>query len=417
VSGGLDSMVLLNMMNKLNYKISVAHVNHGLRENESDTDEYFIKKICERHKLPFYSNNIKESLDASTGNLQENARNLRYTYFNKLRKELGAQWILTAHHQDDAIETMIHNFFRGTGLDGLIGIKLKSDCILRPMLYLKKEDLLNYAKKHSISYREDSSNQSDKYKRNFIRHNLLDSQTTLFDNQRQRLNTTLNNLQRTAELSKYLISKLKKEIMIKTYDQYHVDLKKLNELDYKASIVFELFKPFGFNLNQCKDLVFDLKQTGRKIESHTHLATIERDHIKLISTHKSEPPDLHIEVFKGDKQIKLEGNRTLLLNYFSSELNMASIKHVTLDVDRLQFPLILRYWKKGDLFYPAGMGGKSQKVSKALRNYKVDHSEKAKQLVLVSAGQICALIPYRASENHKVDSECKNIVEIQLEKY
>jgi tRNA(Ile)-lysidine synthase len=401
-------------MHRLSFNISVAHVNHGLRNKESDLDESFVKSECDKIKVPFYSTNIKDALSSSKGNLQENARILRYAYFKTLKDELKTQWILTAHHQDDSIETMTHHFFRGSGLDGLIGIQAKSGFIVRPLLCFNKREIRSLATQHAIAYREDSSNQLDKYKRNYIRHQILDSKDSLFDHQRARLYTTLDNLQRTSKLTNYLMSRLKEELLHAVNDRELISIDKLSMLEHQESILYELLKEYGFNSSQCQDLCLDLNITGRKIESKTHQVVIERGFIKVLKRLPANNSTLPIYISKKNNSYPLDGLRTLRVSFSPKTENDIKKKDLVLDADKLVFPLILRKWGKGDVFYPSGMNGKSQKISKALRNYRVESSAKASQFVLISKNEICALIPYRTAEPYKVDTNSHNIMRVEL---
>ena len=410
ISGGVDSMVMLDLIKTLNKNIHVAHVNHGLRGDESDADEIFIEQYCKKEQIPFYSKNIGERLKSQTGNLQALAREQRYAFFNELKNKLSAHWILTAHHYDDSIETMIHHFFRGTGLDGLTGIKAKSQDIIRPLINFTKEQINEYANTQEIKYREDSSNTSLKYKRNYIRKKLLDPSDSLFPNQKTRLRETLSNLKRTKALYEYLVSEQIRDIAVQKDDQLILNSSRIIESPFSEQLLFEVLKPYGYNYHQCLDIITKVNSTGSKFYSENYCCTIERD--QMIVGIIREPKKVLIECHDGQANIIIDDHRTITC-YEQDEEPILS-NGLVLDKETLTFPLTIRNWEEGDAFHPSGMKGKKQKISKALRNYKVPHHKTAEQMVLLCEGEICGLIPFRSAEGFAANSQTKKYWCIEL---
>jgi len=412
VSGGVDSMVLLDLFRQFPYKLTVAHINHGLRAQESVQDELFVTAQSNNLGIDCFTHNIKEQLAQSKGNKQNNARNLRYRFLEDLRAKIDAQWILTAHHLDDSIETMIHNFYRGTGLNGLTGIKCIQNNLVRPLLFAPKSDILDYADKHQIAYREDSSNLTDDYNRNKIRHHILNSSQPLFDNQISRLSRTLKNLTRSNTLYFNFLEEKKNQLLVSINESISIELVKLLKDNDPAFLAYELTKDLGFNLEQWEDLLIRSGKVAASITSDKYQAVLDRDFI-IIKPH-DRVSELFQEVLidKSTSEIRLSEGQKLIISLKDNDQDYNS--ELLLDYNKIVFPLTIRVWQDGDTFFPQGMGGKSQKVSKTLRNYKVPSSEKAKQLVVLSNNEICCVLPFRVSDQFAPSSETSKLLSLKI---
>ena len=273
LSGGVDSMVLANLFLKNNLSFSIAHCNFNLRTKESDDDEKFIFDWSTENEIDCYISkfNTTDYCKKNNFGIQEGARNLRYEWFNELKNLHDFDYIVTAHHLDDQIETYLINSMRGSGLNGLIGITEKTESLLRPLLKILKNDILVYAKSNNIDFREDSSNSKNDYFRNMIRNLIIPQFKKFDDNVMLKFQTTINNLNSTKIFADIVINQTKKLIFIFESDKIKVkidDLKKLNPVEY---YIHHLFIDYKFDFKEIIKL-FD-SDTGKYISSNTHILT------------------------------------------------------------------------------------------------------------------------------------------------
>jgi len=273
LSGGVDSMVLANLFLKNNLSFSVAHCNFNLRAKESDDDEKFIFDWSTENEIECYISkfNTTDYCKKNKFGIQEGARNLRYEWFNELKNLHDFDYIVTAHHLDDQIETYLINSMRGSGLNGLIGITEKTESLLRPLLKILKNDILVYAKSNNIDFREDSSNSKNDYFRNMIRNLIIPQFKKFDDNVMLKFQTTINNLNSTKIFADGVLNQTKNRIFIYETDKIKVkieDLKKLDPLEY---YIHQLFKDYRFDFKEIIKL-FD-SDTGKHIISNTHILT------------------------------------------------------------------------------------------------------------------------------------------------
>lgn len=410
VSGGIDSMVMAHLFYEMGFEITICHVNHGLRGKDSDRDAEFVKSFAEQRNISHYSRHIGERLEnQEAGNMHAIARDMRYAFFEEIRQDQDADFIFTAHHQDDVIESMILNFFRGTGIEGLQGIPTVNGCILRPFADIAKCEITKYAKENNIAYREDVSNQSNKYTRNKIRHQLKPLLEDLFPNASQRLVTTNENIKADNLLFKKLMKAKTDRHIERSEGAISIQKALFENHETDSILLYRLIKPFGFNLSQARDIINHLGGSGQKFESQSHELFNERSEfiIKLKSLPDSSDT---LNVKYGDEVVTNYFGMTLNIKYHSAENLDITNYDACLDVSKLTFPLHLRTWQPADAFAPFGLSGKVQKISKALQNYKVPTHLKAQANVLLSGSDIVWLVPYRISEHFKVDDETKEVM-------
>ena len=277
VSGGVDSMALLCLLWTAGYNFGVAHCNFQLRGEESDGDERFVELFAPYiapyfHKKRFDTEG--SASDKKTG-IQETARDLRYAWFEELRQSFDYQYILTAHHASDSIETVVFNLTRGTGLRGLTGIKPKKGYIIRPLLFASKTDIVAYAEQYKIPFREDSSNKNDKYARNLIRHSIIPELKKINPEFENTIKNTTRNLNETQDLMNYFVDKLRSELIKINKNQTLISINKLKELPSTKTVLLELIKNFGFNAQQVESIILNNK-IGSKFYSKTHELLIDR---------------------------------------------------------------------------------------------------------------------------------------------
>ncbi len=411
VSGGVDSMVLADLFLKSGRSFGVAHCNYALRAEESDEDENLVENWCAVNQISFYKKRFetqKISKEQKIG-IQETARDLRYTFFDKVCKKQGYNFVATAHHKNDSIETVLFNFSRGTGLNGLTGIKKKQGKIIRPLLPFFKNEILDYAKDNKITFREDASNSSNKYSRNYLRNEVIPKFKELNSGFENNFFNSIERLESTNEIFQFFIKKVKDEICLKKDGNIHIIKIKLFELPQPTSIFYELIRQFGFNFSQTKDILSkNNKQPGAIFYSSSH--RLLNDRSTFIISKIDELERLKIELFSNSK-VKFNG-KTLAASEERPIENQAittNPKLAILDAEKLKFPLTIESWKAGDRFFPFGMNGKSKKVKDFLSDLKIDRFEKEKVRVLKSEGKICWVIGYRIDENFKVSSSTTHI--------
>ena len=273
VSGGVDSMVLANLFLKNNLSFSIAHCNFKLRSKESDVDHDFVKKWSLKHKINCYSNEFDtvEFCKKNKMGIQEGARKLRYDWFNGLLSKFNFDYLVTAHHLDDQIETYLINSSRGSGINGLLGIASSSKKIFRPLLNILKIDILDYAQQNSIEFREDSSNSSEDYQRNMIRNSVLPAFKEFDDNVMLKFKTTINNLQSTKIFVDEIMKETKIQLFQNNSDSIKVNIEKLMEKRPLEFYVHNLFQEFGFNYKEVIK-IFN-SDSGKFINSKTHRLT------------------------------------------------------------------------------------------------------------------------------------------------
>lgn len=414
VSGGMDSMAMVTLFLQANISIGVAHINHHLRGNESDEDAEFIQKYCEEKKIPFYIFHIDPAQFAS-GNMHDTARKLRYEWLNKLAKEEKFNSIATAHHKDDVAETFMIHLMRGSGLEGLDGIASKYNNIIRPLLFADRDDILDFMQKNNIFYREDSSNISDKYMRNKVRHHIIPSIHSTDKRAKEGILLSINHLKKSNQLLQFLVHEYSKQWITKQKNITTIDLSFLENNNVGHELFFQMIKQYGFNMAQCSDILSNKKSTGNRYFSSQYEALTDRGTllIRLIEDRlKYEWPIL----IEPPMEFKMN-DYTLQFDLIPNEVSFIFENNsLYLSTDKFSFPLILRPWKTGDSFTPLGMKGKSQKVKDFLINNKLSGFEKEKVLVLEHCGEIIAIPGYRISEKVRINHETKTILRITFTK-
>ncbi len=409
VSGGLDSVVLTHLLQQAGYDFAMAHCNFKLRGTESDEDETFVRNLADSMSKACYVRAFDTKKHASDLGIstQMAARELRYKWFNSLKEEHGFDYLLTAHHQNDVLETAIFNFIKGTGAAGLRGIKLKNDATLRPLLCFTRNELEQYAQDNKLSWREDSSNATTDYHRNFIRKKIVPLMEEVNPNLISTYFNTRRRMLAIEELLQAEVMQLKKAIKIKGYDHYL----KANIVEKANLAVLEAFlNDYGFNLDQAQTVV-DLvkgKMVGKIILSATHQLNIDRDQI-LIS-----PIATNLEHCLLPKQGIAKMGEVILESKLEENWSMnKSPKVALLDADQLEFPLTVRPWQDGDNFHPLGMKGK-KKLSDFMIDEKIPLNLKRRVLVLLSQNKVVWVVGHRIDDRFKITQKTKLAAIISL---
>lgn len=409
-SGGLDSVVLSRLFKELNYDISLAHCNFSLRGKESDEDENFVILLADKLSIPIFNKkfNTKAYKIKHKLSIQVAARQLRYQWFAEVCAEHSFDYLATAHHLDDDLETFLINLSRGTGLKGLIGIPLINDKIIRPFLNFPRADILQYAKENNCPWREDSSNQTSDYLRNKLRIEVIPRLKEVDHNLLNGFHQTQKYLNDSMALVNDYMTLIKNLVVSETEDGFEIDVLKLQDLPNTNALLYELLAPFGFTAwDDLSDLL--TAQSGKQIFSESHrilknrksLLLVENNFVRNKATYTIKESDTGIDI-----PINLKIERVdKILGYTPSI--------VYLDVQKLSFPLQLRKWREGDSFYPFGMKGK-KKLSKFFKDEKLSLIAKEKTWVLSSGNQIVWIVGMRSDHRFKVENQTKKILKITV---
>ncbi|MEL0456743.1 tRNA lysidine(34) synthetase TilS [Flavobacteriaceae bacterium SZ-1-7] len=415
VSGGIDSVVLTHLCHKLNFDMALAHCNFNLRGKESDADEDFVLELADSLNLEVFVQRFDTEKYAKDNkrSIQMAARELRYDWFEELAEQLKFDYILTAHHADDNLETFLINFTRGTGLEGLTGIPSINGKFVRPLLPFSSDDIHNYAKENKIKWRDDSSNKSIKYLRNKLRHEVIPVLKEINPSLLQSFQTTLGNLNDSASIIEDGIESFLNHAMEKISDlEVKFKISEFKKVNNPKAYLFEVFKDFGFNeWNDVLDLLD--AQTGKQVLSSTHRLIKDRAYLLL-----SEIPKFNDEIILisgGKNEIETPFGALILNATDTTSDNTSNIIYV--DKDLLKFPLEIRKKQEGDVFFPLGMNGKKKKLSKFFKDEKFSLLDKENAWLLCSDNDIVWIIGSRADHRFRVTKSTKNVLKIELNKH
>ena len=416
VSGGVDSMVMLQLFMQSNLQFSVAHCNFSLRGKESDADQELLERYAEQHNLQLFKKrfNTKYVAQEKKISVQLAARQLRYSWFSQLMEEQHFHRLATAHHLDDDIETFFINLNRGTGMQGLSGIPASTDKIIRPLIRFSKEEIYQFAEEQDIPFREDRSNLADNYLRNWLRIKILPLWKKRNPQFQQVMQKSIEIISRQNSLYKNWAAKETTAIR-KQVEKGKVNITDITNLPDPALLLFDLLTPFGFSFPDIEQLchLLQSENTGKQIRSEDYSILIDRQQIFLRKNVSGEQQIFEIENFDDTTHLPF----TLQIqNYVKEDLFQLKQKMniFQADADKINFPLLLRKWQKGDRFTPIGMKG-SKKVSDFLIDEKIPMAEKENTFVLLSAGKIIWIVGKRISEHVKVSSATRQVLEIKIE--
>ncbi len=429
VSGGVDSVVLCELCHQAGYDFAIAHCNFKLRGAESDRDENFVKELAVKYNVEFYSQtfNTTEEAKKRKTSIEETARDLRYEWFDELlgNKQYAisnklnetncplpiAYWLLTAHHANDNIETVLMNFFRGTGIKGLRGILPKQHKIIRPLLFAKRSEIENFATENKLAFVTDSTNAQNEYTRNYFRNDLIPAIQKVFPKVEENSLQNIDRFMDVEVLYNQAIALHKNKLCVLKGNEVHIPVLKLAKAKPLQTIVYEIVKDFGFTALQTTDIVNLLQaDSGKYIQSSTH--RIIRNRKWLIISPKNTNEAVTILIEEGDKKISFEnGELELELN---SKLNIQNSQfNIQLDASKITFPLLLRKWKQGDYFYPLGMKHK-KKLSRFFIDNKLSLTQKENTWVLESNKKILWVIGMRIDDRFKITENTKEVLEVSF---
>jgi len=416
VSGGLDSVVLLDLFHRSGFQISIAHCNFMLRGEESNGDERFVKELAEKYKIRIFS----KICDASTYaekqkcSIQEAARELRYDWFEELCTEENFDKVAVAQHADDQIETFFINLLRGSGVKGLKGMPVKREGVIRPLLFAERSEIEKYAKERKLTFREDSSNLSDKYLRNQLRHYLLPQLEKIYKNYRNTIGKSLHFLNEDNQVIHQLLNEKKQHLFEHQADIINISIDRLTNQNDWQLLTYYLLNDFGFNRDVSDSVCESIKNqsTGKLFFSDDHQLLVDRQYL-ILEKQQAARDHLYYIHKAGDE---LDGPFVL-----KSELlwNLPDLKiesdpaFAYFDLDKLTFPLVIRKWRTGDRFTPFGLKG-SKLVSDYLVDEKINRFEKNKTYVIESGDKVIWVIGHRVSDDFKLTSETKKVLLFQL---
>ncbi len=420
VSGGADSVVLCELCHLAGFKFEIAHCNFQLRGGESERDEKFVRSLGEKYLTDvfverFDTNTYAEKKKIS---IQVAARELRYAWFDELMRDasnlkLQTSYLLTAHHANDNIETVMMNFFKGTGITGLRGILPKQGNIIRPLLFAKKEEILSFIEENKLSYVEDSSNSSDKYTRNYFRHQLIPSVQKVFPQVEDNLINNIERFRETDLLFQQSIGLIKKKLLERQGNEVHIPVFKLLKLVPLKTIVYEVIKDFGFTAHQTDEVIGLLKsESGKYTSSSTHKIIKNRNWLIIAPINTLQAG--HILIEKNAREVEFEMGKLKFKLYPNADHKLPVSKDMAaIDLDQIVFPLLLRKWRQGDYFYPLGMQ-KKKKLSRFFIDQKLSITDKEKIWVLESNKKIIWIIGQRIDDRVKISRSTKNILELRV---
>ena len=416
VSGGGDSMVMADLFLESKLIFAVAHCNFGLRGEASELDEQLVCDWCKANKIKFHCIRFetkKRSQEWKKG-IQETARILRYEWFEKIRKENNYAKIVTAHHANDNIETLLINLFKGTGISGLHGIHPENGHIIRPLLCAAKEAIAAFAASNAVSYRDDASNDSDDYLRNAVRRNIIPAVVQWFPNAIDNVNESIVRFWQAEQLYKKAIEQERKKLVQQRGQDYYIPILKLRHHEPLATICYELLSPFGFSSAQVPHVLNLLNSgTGHYISSSTHRVIRNRDFL-VVTTHPADTADL-VVVDAAPCTIDTGKYRFSFTVQLKPKLIPADPNIAYLDLKMLEFPLLLRKWRLGDYFYPFGMKMKKKKVSRLLIDEKVPLHEKEDIRILECSKRIAWVSGIRPDERFRVKESTEQVLVVKRE--
>ena len=424
VSGGLDSVVMADLFQRTTRRFAIAHVNFGLRGEESDSDAGFVQNIANQYGVPFHLTHFDTATVAAERgiSIQMAARDGRYDWFAQLLREHGYAAVATAHHQNDVLETLLLNLTRGTGLAGLHGIAPRQGNVVRPVLFATRDQLAAHAEAHSLTYREDRSNADDHYTRNRIRHHVVPVLTDLNPGLLQdTLPRTVERLRAAETLVRAELDRSWQVLAEPTKNGLFLPAENLLSQPELAFRLAEWLKPFGFTTDQTMQMIESLRrETGQVFQSTTYQVTHDRlptGVTGLLLAPLSITPTYEIVLTEWpNAPVDVAGLFTLTFETFDKPTDFAPSTNpaiACLDADRLTFPLTIRPWQLGDRFRPLGLNG-SKLVSDLLNDLKLTRPARDQTAVLLSTDQITWVIARRIAHPFRIKSETKRIMKISV---
>jgi tRNA(Ile)-lysidine synthase len=415
VSGGMDSVVMAHLLKASGLNFSIAHCNFSLRGDEAIRDQEFCDQLAKQLRVKFHTINFNTSAYAAKNkiSIQMAARELRYKWFEQLRQQHGYDVIALAHHQNDAIETILLNLTRGTGIAGLHGILPLNGYLVRPLLFMGRYEVQEIIKHNKFDFVEDNSNASTKYARNKLRHDVIPVLKELNPSLEKTFENSLQHFRDMETLLELRVDELRKELFTFKDDEVHIPLAGLIALEPKHLLLFKLLQEYGFNETSVNDIIASLrKHPGRVFESNSFMIVLDRD--KLIIAPKSTHQQSPVQIYAGGHEAQYGGYRLNLLHDDSALIIKNNPLATAIDTQLLQYPLTIRGWRQSDYFYPLGMKTR-KKLSDFFIQQKIPLHEKNSIPLLVNGnGDIMWIAGHRISERYKVSDNTEKVTIFEL---
>lgn len=411
VSGGKDSVLMAHLFNAAGITFGIAHCNFGLRGSESQRDEDFVRKLAAAMDKPFHLTHFETRNYAAAQHIstQMAARELRYHWFEELRLAHGYDRIAVAHHQDDAVETVLLNLVRGTGIAGLHGILPSRGFLIRPLLFLSRKSIDELITINKIEFVEDSSNQSNTYARNKIRLDVIPRLREINPNLEHTFEQNIQRFTETEIVLQQAVARARADVFEEGFYGVSLSLAKVQLLHPIRLLLFELLKPYGFTETVVDELLESLhKQSGTSFYSSTHRITINRDMLMITAVSAARSPAYPM-VHRGDASVLLEAS-VMEMHYTDVISFENNLLKAFVDESRLIFPLVIRHWQDGDRFMPLGMK-KYKKLSDFFIDQKVPLPQKERIPIVVNGnGEIVWIAGLRQDNRYKVTATTKKVV-------
>ena len=416
VSGGRDSMALLHVLNNMNFSLGIAHCNFGLRNEESNEDEAFVRNVAKQLNWPVWVKRFSAADFEQKGkSIQMIARELRYAWFDALAKKENFDKVVVAHHARDAIETLFINLTRGTGLRGLGMNPTRENKVVRPMLSAPGEWIDQYVLDKKIEFRDDASNASDTYLRNKLRHHVLPNLFALSEGTEKGILESIDILSETQEFINEQVAFLGKKYKSEEADKVIIKLSELKSMSSGEFVLYEWLRDYGFNKEMIRDMYGSQQNTESRIflsDEYEAIVKSERIIVGKITERNEESYIFTKQIRELTTPVKLKISRLKRShsNFFEKDVNIAYF-----DSDKLAENLIIRKWREGDSFMPLGMKGK-KKLSDLFTDKKMNKFEKLQTWLIESNNKIVWVIGLQQDESSKVTEKTNQMIRIELVK-
>ena len=412
VSGGINSVAMAHLFYVSNYNFAIAHCNFQLRGKDADKDQQFVELLAKQYKVEFFTINFdtKQYAEEKGISIQMAARELRYAWFEEIRTKHHFDYIATAHHSDDVVETMLINLSRGTGIKGLTGIKAKNNKIIRPLLFSNRNEIKEYLDSTNLAFREDASNNEIYYSRNFIRKQIIPELEKFYPALKSNILKTSKHLKQADDILKKEVERVKKQILRFENNLHKIDISQLAKIPNLEFYLYEILSEFGFNSSTCEDILNSLNSISGKIFYSPDYQLLRDREYLLISRINSLFAD-SIAIPDNSKKIITPIHLTFeKINY--QDVKILKSKNIAyLDYNKLHLPLVLRKWKNADYFYPLGMTQK-KKLSDFFINNKLSIFEKENTWLLCSENEIVWIVNQRIDNRYKITDKTTDVLKI-----
>ena len=420
LSGGADSVALLRVLLVLGYHCEAAHCNFHLRGEESDRDERFVNELCKGLGVTLHVTHFDTVTYASRHHvsIEMAAREMRYDWFEQLRKERGMAVIAVAHHRDDSVETLLLNLIRGTGIAGLTSMKPRNGFVVRPLLTVSRKDIESYLSEHGVSYVVDCTNLESVYIRNKIRLQVLPLLRSINPSVDHSIYSSILNLREVESVYKAAIHEQEQNVLEYKGEYIYIPVEKLKQLPSPKAFLFEFLTPYGFVSEQITEIISSCGGiSGKVFLSRNYRIVKDREYL-ILEPQEREEAGTVVEKIESLEECGTLLHGNLLYRCLDNDETYCFSRdksYACFDLDKLVFPLIIRRWETGDRFTPFGMKG-SRKLSDYFRDRKYSLIDKANALLLCSGNTIIWILGERAADGYRVTADTKRIIEFKYEK-